>query len=141
MYSEFIDGTGCRQNDHNYQIFKGVETLYNTVESMTKEQAYSLALPLLDNNLNETERLLVEYLGRLIEDRDDELEELERWYRETPVKSWDDIDDLPATDDELEEFCQILDTRESIEKSIRRSRSERSLLEQVRRDITSGRYR
>ena len=28
LYQEFIEGTGCRENDHNYQVYKELEIIY-----------------------------------------------------------------------------------------------------------------
>ena len=37
MYSEFVKGTGCKENNHNYNIFIKLEDLYMNSD-ITKEE-------------------------------------------------------------------------------------------------------
>lgn len=56
MYSEFIEGTKCKANAHNYEVFEAIEKLYNITEGMTKEDAYKMAKKFLDNSLTEEQK-------------------------------------------------------------------------------------
>lgn len=54
MYSEFVQGTGCKENEHNYEVFKNLEVMYMNTE-MTKEQIYEYGKKLVDNSKSEAE--------------------------------------------------------------------------------------
>lgn len=54
MYSEFIQGTGCRENEHNYEVFKNLEVMYNNTD-MTKAQIYEYGKKLVDNSKTDEE--------------------------------------------------------------------------------------
>lgn len=50
LYSEFIEGTGCRETDNNYKIYKRLEIIYMTDDTMTKEDVYEWGKKLVDNS-------------------------------------------------------------------------------------------
>lgn len=52
MYSEFVAGTGCRENEHNYEVFKNLEIMYMNSD-MSKEQIYEYGKKLVDNSKSE----------------------------------------------------------------------------------------
>ena len=54
MYSEFVAGTGCRENDHNYKLFKRLEVMYMNTD-MSKEEVYEYGKKLADNSKSEAE--------------------------------------------------------------------------------------
>lgn len=49
MYSEFIEGTGCKENAHNYKVFKDLEVMYMNSD-LTKEDIYEYGKKLVDNS-------------------------------------------------------------------------------------------
>ena len=49
MYSEFVQGTGCKDNEKNYEVFKNLEVMYMNSD-MTKEQIYEYGKKLVDNS-------------------------------------------------------------------------------------------
>lgn len=49
MYSEFVAGTGCRENAHNYKVFEDLEVMYMN-SNLTKEQIYEYGKKLVDNS-------------------------------------------------------------------------------------------
>lgn len=49
MYSEFIEGTGCRDNEHNYNLFKNLEAMYMNTD-LTKGEIYEYGKKLADNS-------------------------------------------------------------------------------------------
>ncbi len=55
LYSEFVENTGCRDNAHNYRVYKNLEIAY-TNSDMTKAEIYAAAMPLLDNGPSESEK-------------------------------------------------------------------------------------
>lgn len=48
LYSEFLDGTKCRDNAHNYGVYKALEALYMDSDA-SKQDVYKAARPFLDN--------------------------------------------------------------------------------------------
>lgn len=55
MYNEFINGTGCRDTEHNYEVYKRVESLYTFDEAMTKDEAYAIGRLWVNNDLTPAE--------------------------------------------------------------------------------------
>ena len=49
MYSEFVEGTGCRDNEHNRKVFENLEAMYMNTE-MTKQDVYEYGKKLVDNS-------------------------------------------------------------------------------------------
>jgi predicted butyrate kinase (DUF1464 family) len=49
MYSEFVEGTGCKENQHNYEVFKNLEVMYMNTE-MSKAEIYEYGKKLVDNS-------------------------------------------------------------------------------------------
>ena len=56
LFEEFREGTGCKDNRHNREIYRKVESLYYTAETMTKAEAYEIARPYLNNEPSEEEK-------------------------------------------------------------------------------------
>lgn len=54
MWNEFIAGTGCRDTEHNYKVYKDLETMYMNSD-LTKEDIYSYGIRLVDNSLTSAE--------------------------------------------------------------------------------------
>lgn len=52
MYSEFIEGTGCKDNQHNYEVFKNLEIMYMNSD-MSKAEIYEYGKKLVDNSKTE----------------------------------------------------------------------------------------
>lgn len=52
MYSEFVEGTGCRENEHNYKVFQNLEVMYMNT-NMSKEEVYEYGKKLVDNSKSE----------------------------------------------------------------------------------------
>lgn len=61
MYSEFVKGTGCRENDHNYKVYKDLEVMYMNSD-LTKEQIYEYGKKLVDNSKSPEQVALEEQL-------------------------------------------------------------------------------
>lgn len=54
LYSEFVEGTGCKENDHNYKVYKDLEILYMNSD-LTKQDIYEYGKKLVDNSKTEKE--------------------------------------------------------------------------------------
>lgn len=55
LYGEFVEGTGCRETEHNYSVYKRVEALYMVDDAMSKEDAYAIGKLWIDNSLTDEE--------------------------------------------------------------------------------------
>lgn len=49
MYSEFVNGTGCKDTENNYRVFLNLEQMYMHTE-MSKEEIYEYGKKLVDNS-------------------------------------------------------------------------------------------
>ena len=54
LYNEFIEGTGCRDNDHNYKVYRDLEIMYMNSD-LTKSQIYEYGKKLVDNSKTQKE--------------------------------------------------------------------------------------
>ena len=50
MYSEFIEGTGCKDNEHNYKVYKDLELMYMNSDTLSKADIYEYGKKLVDNS-------------------------------------------------------------------------------------------
>ena len=72
MYSEFVKGTGCKENNHNYNIFIKLEDLYMNSD-ITKEEVYEFGKKLVDNSETEEEKAFREEIEREIKEHEEVL--------------------------------------------------------------------
>lgn len=54
LYNEFIEGTGCRDNEHNYKVYRDLEIMYMNSD-LTKSQIYEYGKKLVDNSKTQKE--------------------------------------------------------------------------------------
>lgn len=52
LFSEFIEGTGCKATRHNFKVYEDLEVMYNN-SCITKEQIYEYGKKLVDNDVKE----------------------------------------------------------------------------------------
>ena len=52
LYSEFVAGTGCRENEHNYKVYKNLEIMYMNSD-MSKDEIYEYGKKLVNNTESE----------------------------------------------------------------------------------------
>lgn len=52
MYSEFVEGTGCRDNEYNHKVYRDLEIMYMNSD-MSKEEIYEYGKKLVDNSKSE----------------------------------------------------------------------------------------
>lgn len=70
MYCEFIEGTGCKDNPHNYEVYKNLEVMYMNTD-MSKAQVYEYGKKLVDNSKSpETLKLEAEIKAEIEELRE-----------------------------------------------------------------------
>ena len=54
LYHEFMEGTGCRETDYNYKVYKELEIIYMNT-NCTKQHIYDMGKKLVDNSPTEAE--------------------------------------------------------------------------------------
>lgn len=54
LYSEFIEGTNCKDNEYNYGVYKNLEAMYMNT-NMTKAEVYEYGKKLVNNSKSEKE--------------------------------------------------------------------------------------
>lgn len=54
LYSEFIENTGCKDNAHNYQLYKNLEVMYMNTD-LPKQTIYEYGRKLADNSKSQKE--------------------------------------------------------------------------------------
>lgn len=72
LYDEFIKGTGCKENDHNYKVYKDLEIMYMNSD-MSKAQIYEYGKKLVDNSKSEKEIEIENDINRRIEEKKENL--------------------------------------------------------------------
>ena len=95
LYSEFVEGTGCRENNHNYTVYRRLEIIYMNDDSMSKEDVYEWGKKLVDNSLTEeqkawNDRCKEEILSAKTEIEDHESNKAR--YKDYAITSCDDAD-------------------------------------------------
>ena len=91
LYSEFIQGTGCKDNEKNYKVYKDLEIMYMN-SNMSKQDIYEYGKKLVDNSKTEQEMQIeaeikaeIENYKALIEDNKEWIkyhEDMARWAKE-----------------------------------------------------------
>ena len=69
LYSEFIEGTGCRDNDHNYQLYKRLEIIYMNDDTVSKQDIYEMGKKLANNQDTPEQKTFKEQLRKEIAQR------------------------------------------------------------------------
>lgn len=54
LYSEFVAGTGCKENSHNYKVYRDLEVMYMNSD-ISKEEIYEYGKKLVDNRKSKAE--------------------------------------------------------------------------------------
>lgn len=75
LYSEFIEGTNCKDNEHNYNVYKNLEIMYMN-SNMTKAEIYAYGVKLVDNSKSEKE---IQFEQEIKEKIEAEKKEAEYW--------------------------------------------------------------
>ena len=91
LYSEFVENTGCRETDHNYNVYKELEIIYMNTDC-TKEHIYEMGKKLVDNSKTEKELEIeaevkeeIEACKRMIENYKKDIE-----WKNTCLAEWGD---------------------------------------------------
>lgn len=94
LYNEFVEGTGCKDNEHNYQVYKNLEIMYMNSD-MSKAEIYEYGKKLVDNSKTEAELKLEAEVKEEIEGLKADLEWYKReiGYRKAMVELWMEAED------------------------------------------------
>lgn len=83
LYSEFVSGTGCKDNAHNYKVYKDLEIMYMNSD-MTKSEIYAYGKKLVDNSKSPAELETERQIRETIDGWKKEIAHYEReieWYK------------------------------------------------------------
>lgn len=81
LYNEFIEGTGCKDNDHNYKVYKDLEIMYMNSD-MSKAQIYEYGKKLVDNSKSEAELKVEAEIKTQIEEHKARIATLRGWIKQ-----------------------------------------------------------
>lgn len=95
LFNEFVAGTGCRETDHNYQVYKELEIIYMNTDC-TKEHIYEMGKKLVDNSKTEEEIRLenkwkeeIEELKEVVKAYEEDVKRY-KWYLEDTINTIED---------------------------------------------------
>jgi len=94
MYSEFIEGTGCKQNEHNFKVFQNLEIMYMNSD-MSKTEIYEYGKKLVDNSESEIEIAFENGILEEIENHKNQIKQYKEWLKaeEEFLNRWKEIGD------------------------------------------------
>lgn len=78
LYNEFIEGTGCKDNAHNYQVYKELEIIYMNTDC-SKAHIYEMGKKLVDNSKSEEQLKLENQINEEIAQIKWEIESNKHW--------------------------------------------------------------
>ena len=78
LYNEFVEGTGCKDNEHNYNVYKELEIIYMNTDC-SKAHIYEMGKKLVDNSKSEAELRVEAEVKAEIESIKDEVESDKHW--------------------------------------------------------------
>ena len=94
MYSEFVNGTKCKDNEHNRKVFENLEVMYMNTE-MTKEEIYEYGKKLVDNSKTPAEiefenelNARVNELKAEIKRHSEDAKQYEQWHKEGDMNNF-----------------------------------------------------
>lgn len=94
LYSEFVAGTGCKDNDKNYEVYKNLEIMYMN-SNMSKAEIYEYGKKLVDNSKSEEELRVEAEIKAEMEEVKAEIEERKMWIEQNEeyIQSWKEYSD------------------------------------------------
>ena len=78
LWSEFQEGTGCKDTSFNYSVYKDLEILYMNSDK-TKSEIYDYGKKLVDNSITEQEQRQIDELKQHIETHKETLKSLKEF--------------------------------------------------------------
>lgn len=126
LYSEFLEGTKARDNEHNYHVYKTLEGLYMDSDTATKEDVYKAAKPFLNNEDTAEQKAIKAEIEKQIAESKDSIE----FYNTRILTEQCYIDNLPLTEEEAKQAKGYIQT---YKKYIRRENRKIKRLEMILR--------
>ena len=83
LYSEFVENTGCKENEHNYKIYKDLEVMYMNSD-ISKAEIYEYGKKLVDNSKSPEQIKLEEELNAEITLKQNDIRQYKMdaaWYK------------------------------------------------------------
>lgn len=121
LYSEFLEGTKARDNEHNYHVYKTLEGLYMD-SNASKEEVYKAAKPFLNNEDTEEQKAFKAELYRQIETAEENI----RFYQTRIEVETNYINCLSLSKKEIEA------SKATIRSYRRQIRSEKRVIERLK---------
>ena len=113
LYNEFINGTGCKDNEHNHKVYKDLEIMYMNSD-MSKEEIYEYGKKLVDNSKSEEQlRLEKEIKAEIAECR-----ETIKWNR-SQIQMYEDFIKMNPKDDWTESWKSSIKGYKQFNKELR----------------------
>lgn len=81
LYSEFVEGTGCKDNEKNYEVYKNLEIMYMN-SNMSKAEIYEYGKKLVDNSKSEVELKIEAEVKEKIEEHKKEIAQYKEWIKQ-----------------------------------------------------------
>ncbi len=95
LYSEFVEGTGCKDTEYNHKIYKRLELMYMADDSITKQEIYEYGKKLVDNSKTPAEiefensiKSQIADFKRAIKDYRDDIKRYEEFLVGETDKEW-----------------------------------------------------
>lgn len=83
LYSEFINGTNCKDTEQNYNIYKGLELIYMNSD-ISKDEIYKIGKRLVNNDLTPEQKAHNAEIQKQIEELKQEIVNMRFWLDHTP---------------------------------------------------------
>lgn len=94
MYCEFVEGTGCKDNAHNYEVFKNLEIMYMN-SNMSKAEIYEYGKKLVDNSKSEEQIAFEAEINAEIEMHKEQIKQYKGWIEQEKeyMNNWKEYGD------------------------------------------------
>lgn len=79
LYCEFVENTGCKDNEHNYKLYKRLELIYMNDDTISKSEIYEMGKKLADNSKSKEE---LEFEQELLAQIDDHKKNIKAYQSE-----------------------------------------------------------
>ena len=111
LYSEFITGTGCRETEQNYSIYKGLEIIYMNTD-LSKDEIYKLGKRLVNNGLTKEQQNHNAEIRSQIDALTDVIASDQAWLERTPFGDKETInyykDSIRTNKQEIKRLKELL---------------------------------
>lgn len=81
LYSEFVENTGCKDNEHNYKVYRDLEVMYMNSD-LSKEVIYEYGKKLVDNSKSAEEIALEQEIEAEINEHKATIAQYKEWIKQ-----------------------------------------------------------